>query len=160
MSLCQDGRGLDAIRRRCNQLKEYDGSDPGIDKWLQRPIRLRDLADGGRSAAKTFLHAAPHCVVGDVGGIAAEADDLADPIDKPHAPATQRLGQVAELQVRVGIDQPREDGDVAQVLDRGARRRLAHGHDPPRLDGHGAVGERIAGDREDPSGLECEGVGG
>ncbi len=60
----------------------------------------------------------------------AKGDDLADPIDEADPPPAQRRRHVAQIEVRVGVDQARQDGHVAQVHDPAAGRARADGRDP------------------------------
>ena len=43
-----------------------------------------------------------------------ELHDAANPIDKPDAPLAQRRRQIAEIEMHVGVDQPGQNGHVAQ----------------------------------------------
>ena len=40
-------------------------------------------------------------------------EDQSDPVGQPHAGSPQRLLELAELQVRVRVDQPRQQDHVA-----------------------------------------------
>ena len=66
------------------------------------------------------------------------------------------LGQVAEFQVRMGVDQARHDGHLAQVFDRHVRRRSADGDDPALGDRHRGVAQGRPGHGKDPAGPQAK----
>ena len=83
-------------------------------------------------------------------------DDAANPIGERHARRPERTRQIAEIEMRVGVDQPGQHGDVAQVLDL-ARRRVSRPTATIRspVDRHRAVGNRLADDGKDVAGFEA-----
>ena len=82
-------------------------------------------------------------------------DHAAEPLDEPHARAADRTGQVAEFQMRMGVDQARHDGRLAQVFDRHVARRAADGNNPALGNGHRGVAQGRPGHGKDPAGPQA-----
>ena len=123
-------------------------------------IRLHDIAEHGDAARQAFMQAAGDRMA-QFGRSNAIRDGLPYPIGQGDAPVAQSRGQAAEIEVAVGVHQPRQDGHVAQVLDvrRAAGRagpRCAQPCNAAVLDCQQAVGDGIAGNREDIAGTEQE----
>ena len=78
----------------------------------------------------------------------------AEPLDEPHARAADGIGQIAEFQVRMGVDQARHDGRLAQVFDRRVARRTADGDNPALGNGYRGVAQRRPGHGKDPAGQQ------
>ena len=86
-------------------------------------------------------------------GHQAMVDDASKPLGKRHPGRSERPGQVAQVEMRVGVDQSRQQGDVAQVLDLTRGLLAAHGDDVFSRDRHRAVLRSVRRRRERRIGL-------
>ena len=168
-------RGFDAIDPRGNQFQENRAIAGRCEIGIDGPARLGNLADRGDAVLKTLLQTlldGRHPSCRRVGPL---PDHVAEPLDEPHARAADRAGQIAEFQVRMGVDQSRHDGHLAQVFGRhvaraGCRRqqsglgrwspRRRAGAARPRERPSGPAGfagnrYRVTGIREEPFPVSC-----
>ena len=145
-------RRLHPFAIRSDQFQEERPLAARTVKEVSEILRLGDLADRRRAVADALgqpLHdgrdAAQACR-------AAALHHASQPIGHADARPPDRTGQVAEFQVRMGVHQARNQGHVAEILDRHTVRRTAHRHDPARGDCHCGVLYRRAAPRERPIG--------
>ena len=148
-----------AIRGWCNQFLKDDGRQPGAVERLFRPARLCDFTECGGAECGALPQAVFHGSTERAGHSLSETDDLADPVGEAHARLSQRLGQIAEFQVSMRVDQARNDGDVAQISNLVGPSVASDGHDSLAFDSHQAVGYRYVGDGKYESGFQCSGIG-
>ena len=134
--------GGDPPGRRRDQLGKDDAVDRGLRKRVEGIVRLRDVAQPGRAPADAFSQSPFDRPPVAAWILSAKRDDLANPLGQSDPLSPQRRRDVAEVEVTVGVDQARQNGDVAQVFDPAAGRGGADAHDPPVDDGHRAVGQR------------------
>ena len=148
--------GLHARPHQADALEEREDLRPGRIVRNRRPPGRGDFPDDGRSAGDAFRDAAPQDVLLPLGRFLfaqpgkltpAVADDRPEPIRK-RLRWTERLLQIAELQVRVRVDQPGEQRDVAQV-DRVCGRLRMDRDDPSVPDLDAPLAQRRRRDRND-----------
>ena len=91
-------------------------------------MRLNDVAQRGHSAAEAFVEPQRRRLpIGRHRLLEPQRHDAAKPVGKPDAALAQRRRQVAEIEMRVGVDQSGQNGHVAQIADCGAGNRSQAG---------------------------------
>ena len=102
-----------------NSWKTRDSQRGGRGISSDRPAGLGDVAQRGDAAAKALVQARATTGCGDRCPAACrrKVHHPAKPIDEADARLAQRRRQVAEIEMRVGVDQSRQDRHVAQVAD-------------------------------------------
>ena len=104
-----------------DRLLQQDQPGAGALNAVGVGLGAADLGDGGDAAAEALLHAGGDRLADLLRG-GPLLDNGPDPGRQGDAVAADPAAEAAELEVAVGVDETRQQGDVAEVLDLDTRR--------------------------------------